>query len=168
METPIAVANYFIKKALDDGTPVTSMKLLKLTYIAHGWYLGLTQGEPLLNEGVEAWKYGPVIPSLYHTLKSNGYANVTRLQSTWGPDMQPITPQIQQPTLPQFLDKIWEIYSKYDGLQLSALTHQENTPWSITWHKKGGKDMMGSVIPNHLIGVHYQEMLAKSKEKNAA
>lgn len=166
METPLAVANFFIKKSLDTGIPVTSMKLLKLAYIAHGWHLGLTSGELLLPEGVEAWKYGPVIPSLYRALSPNGGADVTTLQNEGVAGGQLLIPQVNSNLAP-FLSKIWDIYGQLDGLQLSALTHQENTPWSITWHKNGGKDMMGAVIPNQLIARHYQDMLAKANQANA-
>jgi len=60
-----AVANYFLDLGLRESIPITPLKLQKLVYFAHGWYLGFT-GEPLLNEGIQAWEYGPVIPSLYH------------------------------------------------------------------------------------------------------
>ena len=68
---PIAVANFFIQKSIETGLEVTPMKLLKLVYIAHGWSLGLF-GEPLIDEAVVAWTYGPVIPDLYKVLKDYG------------------------------------------------------------------------------------------------
>ena len=58
------IANYFLQKGEKDPT-MTPMKLIKLVYIAHGWNLGLT-GKPLVSEDAEAWKYGPVFPSLYN------------------------------------------------------------------------------------------------------
>jgi len=72
MENSLAVANYFITKANDEGTELTPMKLIKLVYIAHGWHLGL-KNESLIDEGVQAWKYGPVIKSVYDEFK--GYKN---------------------------------------------------------------------------------------------
>jgi uncharacterized phage-associated protein len=55
-----AIANEFIKVAKRNGVLLTPMKLQKLVYFAHGWYLALL-GKPLINEPVEAWKFGPVI-----------------------------------------------------------------------------------------------------------
>ena len=43
----------------------TPMHVLKLVYLCHGWCLGFT-GEALINEPVEAWTYGPVVPTVYH------------------------------------------------------------------------------------------------------
>lgn len=42
---------------------LTQMKLHRLVYYAHGWHLGF-QDTPLLNETLEAWPYGPVVPSI--------------------------------------------------------------------------------------------------------
>ena len=47
------------------------MKIIKLVYIAHGHYLAKNDS-PLFTEKVEAWDYGPVIPSLYHEFKIYG------------------------------------------------------------------------------------------------
>ena len=82
---PKAVANYFLDCAKEDGESLTLLKLVKLVYLAHGWHLGLT-GDPLIKENVEAWRYGPVVPSIYHDLKIFGNNAITRYAS-W-PDRQ--------------------------------------------------------------------------------
>ena len=47
---PTTVANYFIDKYSKTGD-LTPMKIIKLTYIAYGWYLALTdKKERLLHE----------------------------------------------------------------------------------------------------------------------
>ena len=69
---PVAIANYFIglyeldKKNSGEGLDL--MQLLKLSYLAHGFKLGIT-GHPLSNENLEAWRYGPVFPSIYQAFK---------------------------------------------------------------------------------------------------
>ena len=47
----------------------TPMHILKMAYLAHGWMLGIFE-EPLIYEPVDAWRYGPVVPILYHKYKS--------------------------------------------------------------------------------------------------
>src|SRR3569833_3739547 len=66
-----AVANYILDIADERGVAVSPMKLLKLVYFSHGWHLAVT-GKPLLNEQVEAWKFGPVVSELYHEFKAFG------------------------------------------------------------------------------------------------
>lgn len=60
-----AVANEFLHLAKDEGRSVTPMQLLKLVYFAYGWYWAFAD-DRLLDERVQAWKYGPVVPSVYH------------------------------------------------------------------------------------------------------
>lgn len=145
----VTVANYFIDRAEQEGVnDLTPMKLLKLVYIANGWSLGI-RGTPLFNEEVEAWMYGPVVRPLYHKVKN--YRN------------NPITSKL--PTLStenptgddeELLDAVWENYKDYDGLKLSAMTHQPNSPWSETWEHRRLK---GIIIPSSLIQEHYRNLL---------
>ena len=64
----IAVAaNWFIQ-SLPSLTP---LKLQKLIYYAHGWHLAI-RNAPLIDEVIEAWEYGPVVPNVYHEFKKFG------------------------------------------------------------------------------------------------
>lgn len=161
METPLAVANYFIKKAQETGLQLTTMKLVKLVYISHGWYYGLT-GEQLLTEQVEAWKYGPVIPTIYHEFKKYGNGPVGEMGYVFE-GMKTVVPIVKDENVISFLDKIWDVYSSYSAMQLSTMTHMEGTPWYKTWHEKGGKNIHSAPIANDLIESHYK---AKAASKN--
>ena len=120
------------------------MQLNKMTYIAHGWYLAL-KGKPLVVDEIEAWKYGPVIRCLYFEFKK------------YGNDFVPYRPIEETNCIKDedkvLLDKIIEVYGKYEGIELSELTHQDKTPWDIIWNKSGEF----SVIPNSIIKEHYME-----------
>lgn len=153
MYKPMQIANYFIQKSFDDGSEMTQMKIVKLVYIAHGYYLGLT-GAPLIRERIEAWPYGPVIPSLYHAFKKYGRSDIKELWED--PETGEIDIVSDQDTL-SFLDKIWDAYGHLSGLQLSTLTHQKNTPWDKSKNKIGV-----GVIPNKEIQSHYKELIAKN------
>lgn len=155
MENPIAIANYFVGKALEHGDPITPMKLLKLTYIAHGWHLGL-YSEPLINEAVEAWTYGPVVRSVYHAFKKHGRDNVTSLYSFVAEDGRLITPLPEGESLPKFLDKVYDTYRAYDGLALSTLAHMEGTPWDAVVRGKRLRDNYSAPIPNRVIEEYYK------------
>ena len=62
------IANCFIRFVRDDGRPVFVTALMKLVYIAHGWTLALID-RPLVSDQIEAWRYGPVIPGIYHDFR---------------------------------------------------------------------------------------------------
>ena len=155
MKTALEIANYFIEKSLGTGEELTPMKLNKLVYIAHGWYLGLAD-RPLIGEGAQAWKYGPVIPSIYHRFKSYGGAQINSLEPA--SDMITI-PEVRDGELKEFLQRIWDVYGHLSGLQLSSLTHQEGTPWSVVRSRSGNRENGGALIPNDLIKQHYKEKI---------
>jgi uncharacterized phage-associated protein len=147
---PIVIANYFIQKSFDSGKELTPMKLVKLVYIAHGWHLAL-KNEPLINEGVQAWKYGPVINSLYHYFKPYGNNQISAPGRVIGLGVRDPDDETKA-----FLDKIWEVYGDMNGLELSTLTHQQNTPWDIVWNTRDGKNVKAALIGNEIIKEHYK------------
>jgi uncharacterized phage-associated protein len=141
------IADYFVKKAKEENEGIDPMKLLKLTYIAHGWYLGVT-GKPLFENKVFAWKYGTVIPELYFAIRMFGSDSVDPYVFKLYSDKK-----IAEETR-MFLDKIWNKYKQFKGLELSAKTHEEGTPWSKIWNvNKNG------LIPNEIIKEHYKDKL---------
>ena len=123
----------------------TPMHVLKLVYLAHGWMLGL-YSEPLINESAEAWRYGPVVPSVYHCYKSFRGDPILHGEVDRTDQLDPHQTGI--------IDQTCEGYGQFTALQLSSLTHKKGTPWDITYRAKG----LGAPIPNELILQHYQRL----------
>lgn len=168
MNTPIQISNYFIEKSLQASgsepcKPLTPMKLIKLTYISHGWSLALLD-EPLLSELVEAWRYGPVVSAIYREFKSYGNRTVTSMAIAENGEIPTINDNYN-PKVKALLDKIWDVYNKYDGIELSAMTHQPGTPWDTVWNKLGGKHKKSAPISNALIAEHYNDIIAKNGKR---
>jgi uncharacterized phage-associated protein len=141
----IAVANYLIERASVDAEALTPMKVQKLVYFAHGWNLAI-RNEPLLNERIEAWKYGPVVPQLYRQLKeygSRGIPEPVKVLRFKGMRISVVVPTIQDyeeyaRETKQLLDRIWEVYGRYTAIQLSNATHAPGSPWDVTRKRTGG------------------------------
>ena len=167
VENPLAIANFFVEKSLATGELLTPMKLVKLVYLAHGWYLGMTS-EPLLTEGVEAWKYGPVVPSVYKAFKAYGGEPITALATSPKSAPQEFVPTVQDPELEAFLERMWEVYQSYTGLELSSLTHQSGTPWDQTWVRQTGRRESPRIIPNDLIQSYYQSKIDANRSEISA
>jgi uncharacterized phage-associated protein len=162
-----AVANKFVQLAGAKGVEMTLMKLLKLVYFAHGWHLAVTDGKPLLNQHVEAWKFGPVAPPVYHAFKDHGAGPITTQCMIFDPSIENlleaelITPTVPSSTqLDGFFDKIWNTYGGLSAYQLSQLTHQPDTPWHKVWFEMGGKDHKGTDIPDDLIQDYFKRKMA--------
>ena len=153
-----AVANYFLERAQAVGEEISPMKLQKLVYYAQGWHLGIL-GEPLIDEQVEAWRFGPVIRSLYHEFKEFGNQPIDRLakKSTPSNFSEPRIPKDPGPTR-DILDKVYESYVGYSASRLSMMTHAPGTPWSRTVEDYGGSVPRGTDIPQDLIRKHFHRL----------
>ncbi len=136
-----AIANYFLDLADRDETGLDPMKIQKLVYFGHGWHLAI-KNEPLIRERVEAWEYGPVIPSLYGQFKKFGNGPIKerafkiefeglKFKSRIASLEQQADERTNEFTRP-LLDRIWAIYGNYSGIQLSNMTHADGSPWAIT------------------------------------
>ena len=154
----LAIANYFIDKANLSGEVLDHLKIQKLVYIAHGWHLAIFD-DPLIDEPVQAWKYGPVIPSLYQAFKRHGNAAVVENEAVVRRNGEISVPSVSydDDQAQKLLGKVWKAYSKYTGVQLSNLTHQTGTPWDQTWKEARGRN--NKRINDQLIARHFRELV---------
>ncbi|MDE0125843.1 MAG: DUF4065 domain-containing protein [Bryobacterales bacterium] len=150
-----AVANYFLNKNRD----LTQMKLHKLVYYAHGWHLGF-MGQPLLDETLEAWTYGPVVPSVYSEFWRCGSSPIRRLATAFDWEtMAEYSPEVDPSDriVRDLLARVWEVYGDYTAAELSNLTHAENSPWTAT--RKANPGVKRAGIPNKLLRSHFEERI---------
>jgi uncharacterized phage-associated protein len=136
---PAHIANYFLSKAKKDGIKdMTPMKLIKLVYFSYAWYLAIFERK-LFTERVEAWRYGPVVPSIYHEFKRFGNSPIQQYSIDFeltkeNDEMSyPAISKDDEDTL-KVVGAIWETYKDRDGWDLSRITHEDNnTPWSLAY-----------------------------------
>jgi len=129
MTTAKEVAKYIIKSLATDN-----LKLQKLLYYSQGVHLVLYDKKPLFDDPIEAWDYGPVIPSVYTEYKKHGF------------DI--ILPEDDKPsalTLKEIkaIDMTLECFGKLSGTSLLNQTHSE-PPW---------KDAYCSSKPSNVIPI---------------
>jgi uncharacterized phage-associated protein len=154
--TPQHIANYFLERAEKEGSGLDPLKLLKLVYIAYGWVLALT-GKKLFGEPIEAWRHGPVVPSLYHEFKHCRSSPIEERAGLWDMD----TGSYQLPQVPSsdatinlILEKVWAAYRRFSGWALRNKTHEPDTPWTKTYD-----GTMGRVIEDRLIAPHFHKKI---------
>ena len=149
--SPVAIANYFVKKAALDGKKLDILQLVKLAYLAHGWCMGFT-GKPLFADGaVEAWKYGPVIPEVYRAFRPQGVVISGRAMDENG---APIEAKLDQ-DLQHVVDDVYNSYARLSSFGLTHLTHKPGTPWDEY------KDCYYAPIPNDKIRAYYKNRVAE-------
>ena len=148
-----AIANYLLEKAAPSGG-LDPLQVMKLAYIAHGFTLGLYH-RPLLEDDIEAWKFGPVVRRIYAFIPG-GSNHITAPLSSERPDLTEDDAGI--------VDSVLDQYGRYTGLYLSSLTHRPGSPWEKTWSKYG----QNAVIPRDLIQSHYEAIISEARAAHAA
>jgi uncharacterized phage-associated protein len=152
MYSVLDVAGYFIDKGLKGENPLTPIQVMKLCYFAHGYKLAIND-EPLIDETVQAWKYGPVFQDLYHCLKMYGSRKIKEVPSFLKPNID-----IFEEEDIEIMDAVFEGLGEEDGMTLSDMTHDEGTPWKEVWDEAGEKKKY-TTIDNELIKKHFKELL---------
>ena len=158
MHSSIAIANYFLKLAEKEGEQLTHMKVQKLVYIAYGWHFPFFE-KKMLSETVEAWRWGPVFPVLYAEFKYYGDRPITKLGIVPMNDAGE-EEEVTDQELQEFLQAVWEQYKSYTPIGLSALTHEEGTPWQKTIAENPNHQYQfpsSMVISPELIQDYYQK-----------
>jgi uncharacterized phage-associated protein len=139
-----ALANYFIDLAKNDNAELKQLGLMKRVYIAHGFSLALFDKSALdpRFDVVEAWKHGPVIPSIYHSFKHNKDNPITvksviaRVEEEGGRLKEVFEePGLQDNDIQSVAEMVWDRYKDFNDYQLVELTHRRGTPWSLCYEE---------------------------------
>lgn len=127
------IAKYILSKIT-----CTQLKLQKLVYLCFADYLCDT-GKKLFSDKIYAFKYGPVVETVYEKYKEYGYKSIE--EETTDIDSKNIS---EMPAKSRILfaedgtEKILSIektlkkYGNLSATELVYLTHKQNSPWSRT------------------------------------
>lgn len=149
MENIFEVAKFFLEKE-----PMTHKKLQKMCYYAQAWYLA-NHNVPLVPNRFEAWVHGPVSPDLYSHYKEWGWLPITIKEDE--------TFTFSKNTISHFLNLVYNVYGKYSGDELEAMTHQE-IPWKEARRGCLASDYCRNPISQRTMMTYYGERLKKKNE----
>ena len=157
------IAEFFIRRASEEGKDLTHLHIQKLTFLAHGYLLGKT-GRPLIKETIEAWPYGPVIPELYTLYCKFGKNSVSSIYPADSKNLlDEVFTHIKQDTdVIHILESVWEVFKHKSGMSLTALTHEPDSPWDICY-----KPLRRNSIPNDVIEEFYSQKKHLKSIENA-
>lgn len=140
----LSIANSILQMADREGRSIKPLALMKLVYIAYGYalaYLLRDVIDPRFDR-VEAWKYGPVIPSVYHTFKHFQNSPITEkavVIKEDGPLPEYVTPFVTDEKLLEAITKAWNDYKDFPDSKLVELCHLPDSPWAQVY--KEGKNI---------------------------
>lgn len=160
-DNALSVANYFIDLANKENRPVTQLGLMKRVYIAHGFSLAINKKSLLDNrfDKVEAWKYGPVIPSVYHSFKQYKAAPITckAVVMEWDENTGEMSfpePVLKDENARKVVDMVWKRYHDFSDSELVALTHRAGTPWYVCYVPE-----QNMPIPDEITSMYYEKLV---------
>jgi uncharacterized phage-associated protein len=144
MYTPAQVANTFLANyGASEG--ISHMKLQKLVYCVHGWWLAYN-ANALLQEKPEVWKFGPVFPSLYHELKIFGTTSIREpIKTSPFAESAPVVPNTDNSSQ-QLIAWVWGRYGHLSAMALSDMTHKEGTAWRKIAESRNFRVPMGLAL----------------------
>lgn len=128
----IDIAKYILSKI-----KCTQLKLQKLVYLCFADYLCDT-GKELFTDAIYAFKYGPVIETVYERYKKYGYKPIEEEKEDIDTTVSEMPAKSRILFAEDGTEKIISIdntLKKYGHLtagQLVELTHRENAPWTMT------------------------------------
>ena len=105
-----------------DEEPMTKTRINKLIFFAQGHSLG-ERGKPLFLNEIDAWDYGPVVPTVY-----GDFDKIAARAAQ--DDLQGIGLTGEEIEL---IMDVWNQYGGYTASKLTDITHQSGTPWLLTY-----------------------------------
>lgn len=122
------IANKLLCKAANcsGGELMSNLKLQKMLYYEQGYHLAKF-GTPLFQEEIEAWMYGPVVPSVYEYYSKFGANGISPEKEEIG-----LNDALEE----KLFDEVFIAYSPYSAIGLMYKTHEEK-PWKTTPVKVG-------------------------------
>ncbi len=112
--------------------PVDNLKLQKLLYYCQGIHLARVD-KPIFNDRIEAWTYGPVVPTVYRKYKEYGLDIITLK------DIKHNNIKFKNKEL-ETIDMVLAYYGSFSGLELVSRTHSE-PPWINAFEKNKNNEI---------------------------
>lgn len=166
----VAVANEFIELGCKAGPTIPAidqMKLQKLIFYAHAWYLA-NFNAPLFDQDFEAWPWGPVVRDVYYHTRNLGRSPITTKISTLklneNGDFKLMVPEGVPDDIKPFISAAWDMLKNYTGIQLSNATHASGEPWTIVKDQYNGDLSTKPTIPNELIAHVFKKKLEDARK----
>lgn len=124
------VANYIIglPEKLNNGVLMSNLRIQRVLYFVQLFYLRDT-GTVFFADDIEAWKYGPVVPTVYKNFSVFGAMPIMILQQDWEAAKKAISQEDQA-----FIDSVLEKTKGFKYYQLIDITRNHRAWISSYWN----------------------------------
>jgi uncharacterized phage-associated protein len=145
------VAKYLIylasRKIIGDNGEregLTNLKLQKILYLAQAFCLSKFN-KPLFEDTIEAWTYGPVVPTVYREFKHFGDAPIIQEE-----DQSELSDEDKS-----IVEKVWDSFGGYSASKLVDITHS-HLPWKEAFASRSKQ------ISNDSLAKYYKPLIGES------
>lgn len=149
-----SVAKTMLIESASSGLTQTALSLQKLLYFAHGLMLA-KHDRALINAQFQAWKYGPVLDSLYHDLKLFGPALIAP-HSFFIDDWKPLPEEAKLETA--CIKSVLSQFGKASAGRLVEITHEPSGPWAKVYQS----EVLGIDISDDEVKAYFKTKLSRS------
>lgn len=123
----VIVANAIRYAAFKKGLSINMTQINKLLYITYGSLL-VDKKKRLTEEHPSAWPYGPVFPRVHRLVKLSDDITDEAYKQI----------EAQDPSITQLINDVVNKFGTLSATQLSAWSHQANSPWDIAVKESNG------------------------------
>src|SRR5206468_3186369 len=129
------ICNFIIDRYGQSSFEVTNFRINKLLYFIHGWSL-TSRPYGLVRNHFEAWKFGPVVRSVYDSFKRCGESKITEQAS----HLDYASGLNKTITFDDITDidadtivHVFDSYALFSTSELYNLSHEAGGPWHIVY-----------------------------------
>lgn len=133
MNKALDVARYIINTSNDKGYDITNLRLQKILYFVQMEFV--IRGKVCFYDKMEAWDYGPVVPSVYKRFKYNGASNIDKIEycyddseGLWNLKRTPYSDEVLPKEDREIIDTVIEECYKFNTSALVRISHSQS-PW---------------------------------------
>ena len=138
MYSAIDLAKYIVRKCIADKLPISNLQLQKILYYIQKYFLQ-SKCVPFFYENIEAWIFGPVVPSVYYYFSGAGAMPITLCE-----DIQGNLDSIFSEDEKAIINKIVEEKRLLNPWDMVAETHKLGGAWATIYQNGAGNH---KVIP---------------------
>ncbi|MFP5528184.1 Panacea domain-containing protein [Peptococcus simiae] len=129
------LARYIIYRCYDIGKPISNLQLQQILYFVQVSFLQ-EEGHLAFAESIEAWQFGPVIPSVYYNFSGYGGLKIPISEGKYidfsGRDL------VDQVCMESTLIEAWE---------LLEMSHEKEGAWHRVYNNgKGNRDVISPAV----------------------
>lgn len=127
MYTALDIAEYVVDYSIKKNYLCSNLRLQKILYFIQAYFLQIRR-EPCFSDPIEAWDFGPVVPSVYRRYKYFGAGEII--------EREPPTIRFESDEDRSIIEQVVDLLASFSTTQLREMT-QHQSPWLKNYHGLG-------------------------------